>query len=105
MQEPVHVRLMSDYLCGFPVWDNNSGGNISSPRGLGLSVGLVNELRAWQAFFDEHFDWNAGWDSEERSRAYAAQAPGLADRLRRERGPDAEVVVDLWPVTGQAPEV
>ncbi|GAA0222763.1 hypothetical protein GCM10009539_04960 [Cryptosporangium japonicum] len=40
------LRLMSDYFCGFPVWDDL--GLTTSPEALGVSTQLAARLYVWQ---------------------------------------------------------
>jgi hypothetical protein len=92
---PRRVRLMSDYWAGSPLW---GPGGVQYPEDLGLSADLGSRLLAWEDHFERHFDHERGWDSLESRKRYGDNVDDLVRDLRRELGPDVELVVDLWPL-------
>ncbi|WP_298804109.1 hypothetical protein [uncultured Pseudokineococcus sp.] len=89
------IRLMSDYSAPSPVW--TSEGCLADPSPLGLSPSLVTQMLDWQRFFDEHFHWDRGWDSQGAGAWYAEEGERLHSRLQAQL-PARRVVLDLWPV-------
>ncbi len=86
---------MSDYWAESPLW---GPGGVQHPEVLGLSAELCSRLLAWEDHFERHFDHELGWDSLESRKWYSDQVDELIRGLRRELGPDVELMVDLWPL-------
>ena len=78
------VRLMNDYGCDVPLWG-------ATAEELGLSDALVEELRAWQRFFDERCHWEHGWRGAGDAETHASEGR----RLRRWVQAEAHVPVEL----------
>ncbi len=98
--EPLdRVKLMPEYGCDVPLWaDGNL--DIDDCRRLGLSVGLIDRLVAWQSEFDASFEFELAWSKNPAAREpWRAAAEVLAADLRREL-PAVAITVDLWPVEG-----
>ena len=95
-QEAV-VRLMSEYMAGWPLWSLSPGDNDRADKDR-LSPALRDALYAWEALFERHFSWDTGWESEAAAQQYQDQAVPLVERLRLELGPEIEVVTNLWPL-------
>lgn len=89
------VKLMSDYHAESPIWDFY--GEVS-PETVGLSAQLSAELLTWQHHFEHHFHHETGWDSPGRRQWYAERAADL-QRAVTEELPEADLVVDLWPLS------
>ena len=97
------IKLMPDYGCDVPLWGGGGQLDIEDCRQLGLSVGLIERLVAWQSEFDASFDWERGWSKNPAAREpWRAQADALAADLRGEL-PAVGLVVDLWPITPRRP--
>jgi hypothetical protein len=96
------VKVMSDYLCGWPLW--LAGGVVGDwfAEEVGLSPQLRRDLVAAQAFFDERFHWDGGWRDPADASRYADQMVDALFRLRRELGNEWVVELDLWSVTDEA---
>jgi hypothetical protein len=91
------VKLMSDYVAGWPLWTVEEG--LIAPGAFSLSASLTADLRDWQELFEREFHWDRGWRTPEAEAHYARAAPGLLLRLNQELGPDVHVTVDTWPVS------
>jgi hypothetical protein len=100
--EPIdRVKLMPEYGCDVPLW---AGGNldVDDCRQLGLSVGLIERLVAWQSEFDASFDVELAWSKHPAAREpWRAEAQVLAADLRLELR-EVQLTVDLWPVDDHA---
>ena len=92
-----HVRLMSDYMAGWPLWGLSTVVE-DTPDEERLSPALSEALYAWEELFERHFRWDTGWDNDAAAKQYQDQAVPLVERLRLELGPEIEVVADLWPL-------
>jgi len=97
------VKVMSDYLCGWPLWVDGGGvvGD-SFAHERGLSAELRRDLIGVQAFFEERFHWDSGWRDAGDDARYAHQLVDVFLRLGRELGDGWVVELDLWPVTDEA---
>jgi hypothetical protein len=62
---------------------------------------LWGELGDWQQWFDDHFLPHGGWTSKEARDQWAEKAEDLVWQLKRALWGRAELVVDLWPLTGE----
>ena len=96
------MRLMSDYLCGWPLWLDDGGVGEEFAEDVGLTTELRRDLVAVQSFFDERFHWDTGWRGHGDDRRYADQMVDALFRLRRELGGEWRVDLDLWPVADEA---
>lgn len=88
------IRIATDYEAG-ALWD----GGLVDPSAYGLSAAIIARLDAWQAHFDDHYDWRSGWDSQASADAWFDRAPSLRDDVAGEVEDFADVVLDLdeWP--------
>jgi hypothetical protein len=68
---------------------------------LDLSGKLWGELGDWQQYFDDHFLPHSGWTSKEARDQWAEKAEDLVWQLKRALWGKAELVVNLWPLTGE----
>jgi hypothetical protein len=91
------LTLSSDYRAEWPLWSDREG--MVDPAAHGVPADLCADLRAWQASFDTSFDPDTGWRDDAAEQRYADTAADLLRRLRSALGPDAEVTLDLWPLT------
>ena len=97
MADGGHVRLMTDYEAGWPLWTTEKG--LTAPDACSLSASLTADLLGWQDLFEREFRWDRGWRSAAAEARYARDAAELLHRLRREVGPGVEVTLDAWPVS------
>lgn len=91
------LKLSSDYGAGWPLWTDREG--VADPAAHGVPADIRADLRAWQALFDTGFDPDSGWRGDAVERQYAHQAIDLLRRLRSALDADAEVTLDLWPLS------
>lgn len=87
------VRLMNEYTVRWPLWGQL--GPLSEGE-LKVSDPVARELKAWARSFNEHFDWQRGWDDPAIAAAHALEATRLRDALQADLGPQYDVVLDLW---------
>jgi hypothetical protein len=103
----VQYKLMNEYGAAFPLWID--GFYEGEEPFAHLSEELREELRSWADGFDHNFSPFSGWSSEAARDGHVIQARQLFDRVRRELGPEAEVVLDVWEasdeVAGNHPQV
>ncbi|MGW5055002.1 hypothetical protein [Actinokineospora sp. NPDC004072] len=90
-----HVRLMSDYGVGWPLWDD---GGAMDRSAVELSEALTARLGAWQQHFEERFHHETGWRSAPDAAKYAEEGKELHRLLTDELAGHARVELDLWPV-------
>ncbi|MEH0986267.1 hypothetical protein [Micromonospora sp. CPCC 205556] len=90
-----HLRLMSDYGAGWPLWDAQGA---VDPSAFDISPALTRRLQAWQEHFEEHFHYDTGWQSTEDAAVYAEEGKTLRRLLAIEIGWRADVELDLWPI-------
>jgi len=84
------LDLFPDYSA-FPVWQPQMAG----PGPLGISAGLADDLRDWQAWWERHSRWGGGESATvEQRQAWTADGKALARRLADETG---AAVVYRWP--------
>jgi hypothetical protein len=89
--ERIRVRLMNDYDAGWPLWTKG----LTRESDWDLSQPLRHRLRAWSAFFDEHFHWERGWDDSAWCREYRVEGRQLHRLLIAELGPGYEVTLNI----------
>jgi hypothetical protein len=89
--EPIRVELMNDYTADWPLWTDS----LTRESDWDLSPPLRRRLRAWSAFFEEHFHWEHGWDDPARCREYRAEGLELYRLLTAELGPGYAVELRL----------
>lgn len=63
------LRLMNEYGASWPLWDEEGVLEDGWPQ---VPQALAAELRAWAAQFNEEFDHEDGWTSEEIARKHQA---------------------------------
>lgn len=90
---PLRVKLMNEYTMRWPLWIPDGP---AAEGDLPVSDGLAADLKAWARTFNEHFDWQRGWDDSALIPGHALEAQRLRLALAEELGPDYEVVLDLW---------
>lgn len=89
------VKIMNEYTVGWPLW------NASGPaerREFPLSEPLAQRLEHWARFFNDHFDWETGWDDPALKEPHRIEAHELCRLVSEELGPDYGVRLDLWEV-------
>ena len=59
---------------------------------------LLDRLAAWQEDFENGFDHDSGWRSQQARDLWAEQAKELAADVRAELGNRVELAVNLWPL-------
>jgi hypothetical protein len=81
------VRMFPDWGTSWPLWSDDITG--ADPSDLGLSLGLVDDLRAWVEVWAEQFDVDAQqpseyWRDAAVGRRWIADGHTLAARIRAE---------------------
>jgi len=87
------VRLMNEYTISWPLWHNAAPAERDD---FDLSPELRADLEAWAKTFNDHYDWESGWDDHSLIEDHGAAAKDLRDRLERELGPAYQVQLHLW---------
>lgn len=90
---PIPVKLMNDYGVDLPLW---ASGGLADDGTFPITEELRERLTGWAATFNEHFDYETGWDDERLRRAHRAEGLALHRRLIDELGQGYEVSLDLW---------
>lgn len=90
---PIPVRLMNEYSVAWPLWNLDG---FAEEGTLPVSPALAARLRAWAAFFEDHFHWETGWDGAGRGAPHAAEGRELRRLLVDELGPGYDVTLSLW---------
>ncbi|WP_258725136.1 hypothetical protein [Cellulomonas sp. NS3] len=92
----IRVRLMNEYTIEWPLW---LPGGPAEEGALPVTGHLAGELKAWARAFNEHYDYQHGWDDPQRADAHAQEAVRLQRALQTDLGDDYEVVLELWEVS------
>jgi hypothetical protein len=87
------VRLMNEYTFSWPLWGDVGPAERDDFK---LSPDLRAGLETWAKTFNDHFDWQSGWDDHSLVEDHAAAARELRDRLACELGPAYRVKLHLW---------
>lgn len=93
------LRFFFDTGSGICLWSGNEAarqryGYPIEPQALPLPEATIHEMEQVTAWYDQRMDWdqapqpNPSWDEA----AFAAAARQLLDKMRRELGPDYEVI-------------
>ncbi len=91
----MHVKLMAEYCCEFPIW-------IDSEEMASSSIDdatLRSRIEGWNSLFSTSFDAESGWRDEAVRQRYAAEGRSLLVALRGYFGESADVTYDDWPVS------
>ncbi|NCT91578.1 hypothetical protein GXB85_11530 [Cellulomonas sp. APG4] len=86
---------MNEYTVNWPLW---VPGGVAREGDLPVSEPVAVALKAWARTFNEHFDWQHGWDDPKRRDAHVAEAARLQRALQADLGDTYEVVLELWEV-------
>ena len=60
---------------------------------------LLDQLAAWQEDFENGFDYDFGWRSQQARDLWAGQAKEIEADVRAELGNRAELALNLWPLS------
>lgn len=91
----IRIRLMNEYSIDWPLWVSDG------PAGEGdlpVTAPLAAELKAWARTFNDHYDWQHGWDDPKRFEGHAREAERLQRALQADLGDAYEVALQLWEV-------
>lgn len=91
----IRIRLMNEYTIEWPLWVADGP---AQEGDLPVTEPLAGELKAWARAFNEHYDWQQGWDDPKRADGHAQEAERLQRALQADLGHDYEVVLQLWEV-------
>ena len=89
------VKIMNDYGASWPLWNETGPAKRDD---FALSEGLALRLEHWARCFNDHFDWEAGWDDHALKDSHRLEAHKLRDQVSVELGPGYTVTLDLWEV-------
>lgn len=89
------IKIMNEYTVAWPLW-NASG--VAGRDDLRLSASLVQRLERWAGDFNEHCDWETGWDDPALTEPHRLEAHELHRLVSAELGPRYRVLFDLWEV-------
>lgn len=82
------IRLFPDYSRDWPLWENSTPtwdlGYTTTPADYGLSAALASDMAAWNMFWERHFHYDDGWDSDESRERWRLDGERIASRLRAE---------------------
>ena len=87
------IKIMNEYTVAWPVW--NEPGETERDD-LRLSESLVQRLERWARSFNDHFDWETGWDDRALTEPHRLEAHELHRLVSAELGPEYRVLLDLW---------
>ncbi|ADG76513.1 conserved hypothetical protein [Cellulomonas flavigena DSM 20109] len=90
------VRLMNEYTIDWPLWVDGPAGEGDLP----VSERLAGDLKAWARTFNNHYDFQHGWDDSRLIEPYTREGQRLQHALQVELGPGYDVALDLWEVPG-----
>jgi hypothetical protein len=98
--KPIRLRLAPDYTG--PGWsalwpDSDYTDALIPPE-------LLTRLVAWSDEFNDKYQYERGWRSEEARDHWAAEAADLVVELQSALEGKAELEVDLWPLRSQTTE-
>jgi len=85
------IRVYPDYSATWPLWESTAENNTPTPADLGLSSELEADIRRWFDFWEVHFHWERGWDSDESQLQSAAAGKQFVAQLRKEVASFADV--------------
>lgn len=85
------IRFSPDYGNPWPLWERNAALPDPLPSDLGLSESLQTQMRNWYDFWEVHFHWERGWDSEENETLSWLEGNVLVEKLRTEIADFADV--------------
>ena len=95
------IRLFPDPARDYPLWEDSTPswdvGYTTTPETNGLSDELGDDLAAWQAFFEEHANPFAGWDSDANLQKWLSDGEAIAVRLQDEVQSFADVQREFGP--------
>jgi hypothetical protein len=92
--EPIVLRLFPDYTGPgwLPLWPSSDDTDALVP------TDLLQRLIAWHDVFQQNFDYDQGWTSQEIMDGWVETAAELVAELRVALGGKARLEVDLWPL-------
>jgi hypothetical protein len=91
---PTVVTLEPEYGAELPL----GGEGVLAWQRTKFSPQLLDRLAAWQEDFENGFDYDSGWRSQQAQDLWAEQAKELEADVRAELGNRAELAVNLWPL-------
>ncbi len=89
----IPVKLMTDYGVDWPLW---AADGLANEDQWPISAALGARLKAWAAHFNDHFDYEHGWDDPARCAQHRSEGETLQALLAQELGTGFEVTVSLW---------
>lgn len=89
----VRVRLMNEYTIEWPLWVPDGP---TREGDLPVSEAVAREIKAWARTFNEHYDWESGWDDQEIAEGHVREASRLEAALAADLGDEYEVALELW---------
>jgi hypothetical protein len=91
----MHVKLMAEYGCEFPLWidfDEALPSSVDDPA-------LRARIQRWNDVFLSSFHVDSGWLDESVRQQYAAEGEAIFAALKQHFSDSAEVVYNAWPLT------
>jgi hypothetical protein len=89
--QPIVLRLVPEYTDEVPVFPRSDDTDAPTPPAL------LHRMVAWNRYFNENFQWDEGWRSEEAKINWAEGAVPLVAEFKDVLAGKAEPGVDLWP--------
>ncbi|GII99235.1 hypothetical protein Slu03_16130 [Sediminihabitans luteus] len=84
---------MNEYAVTWPLW-NEAGP--AEPGELPVSESTSARLRSWARLFNDHSDWESGWDDTELVEPHRLEAHTLLRLVQDEVGDGDDVRLHLW---------
>lgn len=89
----VRVKVGNDYSVAWPVWRDDGPADEGD---FPIPPELAGALRAWAQSFNDHFEWDTGWDEPSSARPHAEEGRRIQAALQEALGPEYVVDLDLW---------
>lgn len=88
-----YLKLMNEYTIEWPLWDRSGPCERGDPP---VPADLECRLLDWAREFNDHFDWETGWDDPALREPHAQTGRQLYDELVAFLGENYDVDLNLW---------
>ncbi|WP_423446832.1 hypothetical protein AABM36_01310 [Kocuria sp. KSNUG] len=85
--------MFNEYGCNWPFWAEDG---LLEQDHFPLPPDLTQDVLAWTRNFNQHFDHEKGWPTEEQRDASHREGERLAERVQDAVGPGITIELDLW---------
>ena len=92
----VHVKLMNEYGTEFPLWAYDEDEDGPFFREDLVSAEMLRALTHWAEYFDDFYDPESGWPSQDVCRRQFAAGGTLFAALQHDLGPEITVEYRFW---------